>query len=338
VPLTDFAERAPQLCKQLARARASNRIAHAYLFTGDNIESVTELAVAWSQACACPNMADGDACGTCQICTQLRDHRYAQMTIIRPQSKSRVIKIERMRDLERMLNLKSGGVLRIGLIVDAERMNENAQNAFLKTLEEPAPNTLLILATTNPGAMLATIRSRCQIVPMIENRVSFELKDRDNFFAALADLRAKSGTLVARRVANRVITQLKDLKKQADDAAKEQLQARSDAFRELDPAIRKQLEEEAKAIAASDYLGGREAVLGALHTWFAQEYMRAAGVDPECMPNPEAYNAVPEPAPISVPEAEHNLKRAESLVADLRFNIDEQLAINDFCQRLCART
>jgi DNA polymerase-3 subunit delta' len=336
--LSEFAARAPALCNRLTKARASNRIAHGYLFTGDNIDTVTELAIAWSQACACPESGGGDACGNCPICQQLAQQRYAHMTIIRPQSKSRIIKIERIRDLERLLNLKSGGILRIGLIIDAERMNDQAQNAFLKTLEEPAPNTLLILASTSPGQLLPTIRSRCQTVPMIDNRVTFDLHEQDSFFATLAELRANTGTLVARRVASRILQQLKDLKKVADEAAKEQMQARTEQFSELDSAIRKQLEDEAKAVGASEYLGAREAILAAIQTFFAQEFMRAAGVPITSMANPEVYAGIPEPPALSVVEAEHNLKRAEALVADLRYNVDEQLAINDFCQQLCART
>jgi len=76
-----------------------------------------------------------------------------------------IIRVPVMRELEREANFRPfEGVARIFIVEDADCMNDNAANALLKTLEEPEPTSHLILTTSNPTALLPTIRSRCQII------------------------------------------------------------------------------------------------------------------------------------------------------------------------------
>jgi len=76
-----------------------------------------------------------------------------------------IIRVRPMRELEREANFRPfEGAVRVFIVEDAEYMNDQAANALLKTLEEPAVTTHLILTTTNPMALLQTIRSRCQMI------------------------------------------------------------------------------------------------------------------------------------------------------------------------------
>jgi len=87
----------------------------------------------------------------------------AVVAMVRPHKQ--IIRVKPMRELEREANFRPfEGAARVFIVEDADYMNEGASNALLKTLEEPPPTSHLILTTSNPTALLATIRSRCQII------------------------------------------------------------------------------------------------------------------------------------------------------------------------------
>src|SRR5207253_2381486 len=88
---------------------------------------------------------------------------HADVAMVR--AYKQIIRVGPMRELEREANFRPfEGAARIFIVEDAEYMNDTAANALLKTLEEPEPTTHLILTTANPTALLATIRSRCQVI------------------------------------------------------------------------------------------------------------------------------------------------------------------------------
>jgi len=88
---------------------------------------------------------------------------HADVAMARPYKQ--IIRVGPIRELEREANFRPfEGAARVFIIEDADYMNEQAANALLKTLEEPEPTTHLILTTTNPTALPATIRSRCQTI------------------------------------------------------------------------------------------------------------------------------------------------------------------------------
>ena len=136
----------------LSAAHAQDRLAHAYLITGPAGSGKRALAAALSSLILAQ---PGDTSG------------HPDVHIAEPESKSRRILIEQIRALEHELHMRSllGGK-KIGLILDADRLQPNAANAFLKTLEEPPAHTHLLLLTAQPGQMLETILSRCIEVPL----------------------------------------------------------------------------------------------------------------------------------------------------------------------------
>lgn len=340
MPLADLSKEFPALISRLKRVRRENLTAHAYLFTGSNKETLQKLAMAWMQACACPTPQNDDACGQCPICRALAAETYTGLQIIRPRSRLRQITIEVMRELEKNLQLKSNDPLRIGWITEAECMNENAQNAFLKTLEEPNPNTLLLLLSTRPARLLPTIRSRCQVIALQDNQVRYQFEGFEELCQALGSLRRGRGALVATKAANKILDILERLKNTAEAQSLEKMQTRLAAFTEPDKVLKKKLEDEQKADSASAYLDGRQQLLSAIETWFNQEYIRAGGIKRQYLPNPEFYQYMREEPPPFTPtpgEAQKNITQVEELMQQLAFNVSEPLTIQDFCQQVCAK-
>lgn len=138
------------------------RMPHALLFTGP--AGVGKfLAARWTAAAfLCPE----GGCGTCTTCRRVRAEIHPDLYVVRTDEDRRDILIQQVRNLTAAVGTKPfEGRGRAAIIDEAERMNEEAQNAFLKTLEEPPPNTLIVLVSSGEARLLPTIRSRCPRVP-----------------------------------------------------------------------------------------------------------------------------------------------------------------------------
>lgn len=338
MPLHDFHDRYPALVGRLLQAIQGRRLGHGYLIIGDQYETLRRFAYAWIQTCLCPQRtAAGDACGTCRICLQVAAETVPNLQLVKPMSKSRMIRIDQVRDMERQLFLKSGGKLKIGLILEADCLNVESQNAFLKTLEEPAPDSMLLMVTVKASALLPTIRSRVQQISLLDNHLDYDMPDFRQLVAALHPLRRGAGALVAGNAAELLLGMLGQRQLEAEEEAKLALKSAKAEAADLEPSARKKLEEEAKAVASSAYKSRRELFLSALQTWFSQEYMRTNGIVVANLSNPEFYpDQLAPPTPSSV-DALRSLRLVESLLRQLTFNVDEALAIHDFCQQVCTR-
>lgn len=155
---------------QLQAAIRAGRLAHAYLFTGPAGVGKRTLARELGKAVLCEQQrADGcDRCRDCRAVEGGTSPDFGTLTVedaagrLRPvEDSDREIKIASIRELTRALSLTStAGRTRVFLVPGAERMNEEAANALLKTLEEPAGSRLLILTTARPEALLPTVLSR----------------------------------------------------------------------------------------------------------------------------------------------------------------------------------
>src|SRR5579871_6480633 len=143
------------------------RLAHAYLFTGPPGVGKRLFAVELAKALLCENAASDSlqACDRCPSCIQVEAGTHPDFfTAVRP-PESLEFPIALMRELCQSFALKSArGRGKVILIDDADDLNEEAANCFLKTLEEPPPRSVLILIGSTPDRQLQTIVSRCQVI------------------------------------------------------------------------------------------------------------------------------------------------------------------------------
>jgi DNA polymerase-3 subunit delta' len=143
----------------LRRDLESGRVAHAYLFAGTAGRLPLDSALAFGAALVC---AEG-GCGECDACRRVMHNAHPDVEVIEPAGTQ--LLVEQVRDAVRAASRRPvAGARRVIVVEGADRMNPNAQNAFLKTLEEPPPSTTIVLLAPNPDALLETVRSRCREV------------------------------------------------------------------------------------------------------------------------------------------------------------------------------
>jgi len=189
--------------KQLAKLQSlliRGRVPHAFLFYG--MEGIGKRTTAWTLAKAL-NCLKGprDSCDACSQCRKTDHKNHPDIIILRPEGQ--FIKIQAIRDLQERMKFKPWeGKKRVCIIDDADRMNDAAANALLKTLEEPPPANIIILVSANPVQLPATILSRCQQLrfnPLSEEQVASFLEQKLSLDAAAARLlAASSGGSIAR--------------------------------------------------------------------------------------------------------------------------------------------
>jgi DNA polymerase-3 subunit delta' len=142
------------------------RLAHAYLFTGPPGIGKRLFASELAKALLCENSAAPlTACGHCPACTLVDAGNHPDFFGVSRPADSNEMPIAVLRELCRGFSLKSArGRGKIALLDDADDLNDEAANCFLKTLEEPPPRSVFFLVGTNPERQLPTIVSRCQVV------------------------------------------------------------------------------------------------------------------------------------------------------------------------------
>jgi DNA polymerase-3 subunit delta' len=175
---------------------------HAWLFTGPPGSGRSVAARAFAAALLCPY----GGCGQCASCHQVQAGTHADLLLIRPEGLSYGVK--QTRDLVlRAAGQPTGGRWQIVLFEDADRCTEQAANALLKAIEEPAPRTVWLLCAPSAEDLVTTIRSRCRVVTLVvpaSAAVAKVLVERDGIepAKALAAARAAQGHVGrARRLA-----------------------------------------------------------------------------------------------------------------------------------------
>ncbi len=148
---------------ELRAALRVGRLPHALLFTGKRGIGKSAAARALVTLFLCERKGE-DGCGECDSCRWIQANSHPDLEVVERDASRRDISIDQLRSLADALHRKRAPAQgRAAFIDDADRMNDAAQNSFLKTLEEPPPSSLLILVTARPDRLLATIRSRCAI-------------------------------------------------------------------------------------------------------------------------------------------------------------------------------
>ncbi len=145
---------------------ASGNFRHAYLFTGADGLGRRTLALRLAQALNCTNPpALGEFCGVCRACQGFARGKHADLLITGLQEGDREIKIDAVRELRRSLaRTPLEAKVQMGLLLDFQLANDEANNALLKTLEEPNASVILCLTAPDADSLPETIVSRCEVL------------------------------------------------------------------------------------------------------------------------------------------------------------------------------
>jgi len=184
------------------RSAVAGSMTHAWLFTGPPGSGRSVAARAFAAALLC----EFGGCGVCPSCRQVRAGTHADLLLVRPEGLSYGVK--QTRDLVlRAAGAPAGGRWLVVLFEDADRCTEQAANALLKAIEEPAPRTVWLLCAPSAEDLVTTIRSRCRVMTLRvppSSAVASVLVQRDGIDPdrALAAARAAQGHIGrARRLA-----------------------------------------------------------------------------------------------------------------------------------------
>src|SRR5580698_964414 len=317
----------------LQRSLARGRLGHAYLFTGDQIEALEDLArtLAKTLNCQQPVKTNGvatDCCDACLSCKKINDETHADIHWARPESKSRIITIDQTRELMRQIQLKPAeSPFKAAIIVGADRLNPQAANAFLKTLEEPPPRSILILLSTEPSRILETILSRCL-------RLNFSAETPralppeqavwlQQFSSAAA---AEQKSLFGRyRLLDSLLQRLGAIRVQTEEhlSARSPLEKHGDAEKDL----REKWETELTAAIEAEYRRRRSEVLLLLQWWLRDVWLHTLSVGDALLHLPQIAGADEIARRITARQARENLAVLEQTQRLLYTNVQEALAL-----------
>ena len=155
----------PIAFKMLGNALRQNKVAHAYLFTGDRQTNKLDAAILFAQSLVCPNPIDGYGCEECDTCLRIKNGQFADMVFV--DGKQATIKKEEVLNIQRMFSNTALEVYgkKIYIVDECENASISAQNSLLKFLEEPQGDVVAILCANQVERLLPTIVSRCQMIP-----------------------------------------------------------------------------------------------------------------------------------------------------------------------------
>ena len=317
----------------LQRSLARGRLGHAYLFTGHQIEALENLAgnLAKTLNCLHPVKTGGaatDCCETCLSCKKISGENHPDIHWARPESKSRIITIDQIRDLMREIQLKPAEApFKVAVIAGADRLNAQAANAFLKTLEEPPPRSVLILLSTEPSRILETILSRClrlnfsaETTRALEAEQSVWLQQ----FSAAAASEQKS--LFGRyRLLDSLLQRLGAIRAQTE----EQLTARSplEKYDEAEKDLREKWETELAAAVEAEYRRRRGEVLLLLQWWLRDVWLHTLAAGEALLHLPQIAGADEVARRLTSRQARENLLVLEQTQRLLFTNVQEALAL-----------
>jgi DNA polymerase-3 subunit delta' len=317
----------------LQRSLRSGRLAHAYLFIGGSATERAALARAVAKALNCdkggaPGKFLEDGCGQCPTCKKIEADSHPDVHWVHPESKSRRILTDKMRTLEKEVYLKAReGRVKVGVVVDADRLVANAANAFLKTLEEPPRNCVLLLLTSDPQPLLPTVRSRCLAVRLMSSGNLSAVEERALALIAGAASQDRCSFVAARYG---LLAQLNALL----EALHQQIEARLKADWEVekwggyDENVREQLKKELEAAIEAEYLSAREQVLAVLLAWQRDLLVTVEGADEKLLLFPRHRAVLQRLASrLRYEQAAANIAAIEGVRRHLEQNISESLAL-----------
>jgi DNA polymerase-3 subunit delta' len=302
----------------LRRAHEQNRLAHAYLISGPPGSGKQQLAAELA------SLVNGTAAG------DVFSAKAREIFVARPESKSRRIVIEQIRDLEHALQMRAAnGRRKVAIISDADRLQPQAANAFLKTLEEPPKDSLLLLLSALPEALPETILSRCIAISLARDGRP-KVSDEEKKLVTLLQEgpHEQSWTIqFAYRLAQefqRLLRSVReDVKRETDEALRKEQARYKDA---TDGVWLEEREQYYKGRTESLYLQWRAGLIETLFAWWTDVLRSSNGVAQRSLPDAQEETAALARR-FSTPEILKRIRCLEELRDHLNRNIHEALAI-----------
>ena len=328
------AEKAYQL---IEAAHKRGRLAHAFLITGPSGSGKSELA---ARVISLVNPPEGEGAdggtnlfGEPEPVEQktLEELEGELVRIVRPISKSRRIRVDDMRELEKSFYVGApSGKWKVGVILSADRMNDQAENAFLKTLEEPPRNSLLLLLSDAPDLLLPTILSRCVNLSLIPTANGKKLsKSQKELLRYLAQLSKEglghiSTALTLRATFSDILKESRDIITKRNEAA---LKEETKRYKNTtDGEWLKNREDFYKAHTEAEYLNERNELFEVMIGWMGDVIrIKTKSENLDFPEEKETTSRLAESSDLN--DLLQRMAALEQLKLDLSTNISEQLAL-----------
>ncbi len=307
-----------QITEQLQHTVASDRIAGAYLFVGPTGVGKEMVARYFAQMIFCQqDTQPPTVCGACLACRKVDSGNHPDLQFIRPDGS--LLKIGQIRELQKQIIYEPLEASRkVYILTDVERMNAEAENCLLKTLEEPPASSVLILLTSNIRALLPTTRSRCQILqfhPMPTQELAEILVER----FSVAPEQATTLAITADGAIGKALTQLE----------------KGDVFTEEVPEILKTTDRLA-AFRLAEHFKDNPETLGELVTWYRDLLLLQQGAPGDLITHiyslDELQRIVPRYSRLRIQRAIQTVFDTKSLIENT--NTNATLALEVMCLKL----
>ena len=302
----------------LRRAHEQNRLAHAYLICGAPGSGKRSLAAELA------HLVNGSRPD--DVFTGAARETF----VAEPESRSRRIVIEQVRALEHALHMRAtDGGRKVAILADADRLQPQAANAFLKTLEEPPKDSLLLLLSALPQALPDTIISRCiaiSLAPAGEPKATAEQTEFVGLLREAAPVQAPTvrDAYVLAQGFHRLLARIREEIKTEQGEALKREQARYQNA--TDGSWLDEREEYYKALSESLYIQRRAALLEALFQWWSDVLRANRGLPMRDLP-PAKKETAEVAKRFSAAQILRRIRRLENLRDHLGRNIQEALAI-----------
>ena len=307
-----------QITEQLQHAVASDRIAGAYLFVGPAGVGKETVARYFAQLIFCQqDTQPPTVCGTCLACRKVDSGNHPDLQIIQPDGNE--LKIGQIRELQKQIIYEPlEANWEVYILTDVDRMNDYAENALLKTLEEPPASSVLILLTSNIRVLLPTTRSRCQILqfhPMPTQELAEILVER----FSVAPEQATRLAITADGAIGKALTQLE----------------KDDVLTETVPEILKTTDRLA-AFRLAEHIKDNPETLGELVTWYRDLLFLQQGAPSDLITHihciAELQRIVPQYSGLRIQQAIQTVFNTKSLIENT--NTNATLALEVMCLKL----
>jgi DNA polymerase-3 subunit delta' len=302
----------------LSRAYERGRLGHAYLISGPPGSGKRGLASDLSNLLFGSKSAD------------VFGSPPPGVYLAEPESKSRRIVIDQVRTLEHALQMRSAnGHRKIAIITDADRLQPQAANAFLKTLEEPPNDSLLLLLSSMPEVLPDTILSRCVAVPLAASEKTEALPEENELVELLGQAATAEGQGIQpayqlARGFHRLLAQLREAIQEENAAALKRDEAR---YRNTtDGAWLDEREDYYKSLTESQYVRQRSRLVEILFLWWSDVLRANTGVARRELPKARKKTETLG-SRLKTPEILRRIRRLEEMRDHLGRNIQEALAV-----------